>query len=75
MSSDNWKSLVKEYGPHIGKYYVDKSGEEYYFDGLLHGVDDYYYMMWSGKTQSYTISSCVGSLKQCGFTLRKKKLK
>ena len=66
-ADDNWTSLVKDYEPLIGrKYHYDKDGKEYTFIGLLHGQDDFYFVMWrDGKVHLLT---CVGIPEKMGFT-------
>lgn len=67
---DNWTLLLKEYEKHIGGVYKDKySGKKYYFIGLLHADDDYYYAMWDNPY--IFLYSCAGSMETMGL----KKLK
>ena len=61
----NWKELVEEYDNLIGNTYLDDDGNEHTFIGLLHGQDDYYFVMWrDGKVKLLT---CVGIPEQMGF--------
>lgn len=65
ICNGNWRAIVKEYAPHIGKTY--KRGDKTYrFFGLVHGDDDYYYGLVEvgGKV---LLSSCVGSLEMNGL--------
>lgn len=64
---DNWNNLVDEYDSQIGKTYLDVYGNEHIFLGLLHGQDDFYYVMWrDGKV---TLLTCVGTPDNQGFQL------
>lgn len=62
---NNWPKLVEEYEPLIGNKYIDEENNEYIFIGLLHGDDDYYYVMW--RKEKVRLLSCVGILEQMGF--------
>lgn len=64
-ADDNWKELVKDYESLIGNKYLDEEGKEYIFIGLLHGQDDFYYVMWSERT--VRLLTCVGVPEQMGF--------
>lgn len=66
-TDDNWKSLCDEYVPLIGRTYHDSTGNEYRFIGLLHGEDDYYYVM--RRDRSTSLLSCVRGISEYGFTL------
>lgn len=58
----NWRKIVKESDPLIGKKYRDtRTGHEFIFFGVVHGGDDYYYGMWS-KEHGQRLLSCVGSI-------------
>lgn len=61
----NWRSLVKECDPLIGKKFVYE-GKVYTFFGLVHGADDYYYGL-CDKDYVCHLFSCVGNLKSYGF--------
>ena len=61
----NWANLVKKYDPLIGDRYLDEKGVEYSFIGLLHGLDDFYFVMWREKT--VRLLTCVGVPEQMGF--------
>jgi hypothetical protein len=50
----NWRLLVNEVGPSIGKQYESEDGKTWTFFGLVHGDDDYYYGMCS---KGYTFSN------------------
>ena len=64
-ADENWGKLVEEYDPLIGNKYLDEEGNEHIFIGLLHGQDDYYFVMWrDGKVRLLT---CVGIPEQMGF--------
>jgi hypothetical protein len=61
----NWRAIVKETAPLIGKRFRDQRGDVYSFFGVVHGDDDYYYGMFGcGKLQ---LLSCVGSIAGHGF--------
>lgn len=58
---DNWTLITKEYVPKIGFRYKDHDGQEYYFFGLVHGDDDYYYGL-MGTDGKVRLATCVGAL-------------
>jgi len=64
----NWRNIVKESEQLIGRKFRDDKGDEFYFYGLVHGSDDYYYGMLDkdGKPQ---LLSCVGDLEMSGLEL------
>lgn len=57
----NWRAIVKEYGPKIGRKFVDGNGDEYTLFGIVHSDDDYYYGM-RKKDGTCFLASCVGHL-------------
>jgi len=61
----NWRSIVEEYEPLIGKKFLLHE-KVYYFFGFVHGADDYYYGM-SDDDNVYHAFSCVCNLKTYGF--------
>mgnify|MGYP003423079750 CR=1 FL=1 len=64
----NWRKIVGEYEPLIGKKYKGYDGETYTFFGLVHGSDDYYYGMCNRDlTKGVKLLSCVGSIEGHGF--------
>lgn len=81
MTDENWEKLVKEYEPLIGKKFTNKKGSAYELRGLLHGKDDYYYVMEymfsiGCKTENIISRylSCALTLEQHGFVLAKEEL-
>lgn len=61
----NWRAIVKETEPLIGKMFRDQRGDTYRFFGIVHGYDDYYYGMFGrGRLR---LLSCVGSIEGHGF--------
>ena len=57
----NWRLLVKNYEPHFDRVFIDKeTKKEYCFVGLMHGSDDYYYVLHSKDEMIYL--SCVCDL-------------
>lgn len=70
----NWRNIIKKTQHLFGKSYIGNmfdDGEECIFTGVMHGSDDYYYVMWNIKTDKTHLLSCVGSLKDWGYTLMK----
>lgn len=66
VCAGNWRAIVKDSAPLLGRHFLDHYGEEWVFFGIVHGDDDYYYGMWrEGKMQ---LLSCVGSLEAHEFT-------
>ena len=65
----NWRAIVKENEPLLGKKFVfEGTGDYYIFYGLVHGDDDYYYGVISIDGRQTMLLSCVGSLETHGFT-------
>ena len=64
-ADDNWTSLVEEYDSLIGNKYLDEEGNEHTFIGLLHGQDDFYFVMW--RDGAVRLLTCVGVPEQMGF--------
>ncbi|HEY4759732.1 MAG TPA: hypothetical protein VIH42_04055 [Thermoguttaceae bacterium] len=64
-ANDNWTKLVEEYDPLIGNKYLDEEGKEHIFIGLLHGQDDFYFVMW--RDGAVRLLTCVGIPEQMGF--------
>jgi hypothetical protein len=62
----NWRHIVKETGPLIGRRFKADDGE-YVLFGIVHGDDDYYYGM--SKPGQLRLLSCVGSIEQHGFKM------
>jgi hypothetical protein len=63
----NWRQIVAEVQPLIGKRFGDKQGREFTFFGVVHSDDDYYYGM-SGNS-GMVLLSCVGDISGHGFEL------
>lgn len=61
----NWRAIVKDISPLIGKRFRDHRGDVYSFFGVVHGDDDYYYGMFGGG--KLRLLSCVGSIEGHGF--------
>lgn len=64
----NWRAIVKESEPLIGKRFRDNRGDIgdiYTMFGIVHGGDDYYYGMFGGG--KLRLLSCVGSIEGHGF--------
>ena len=63
----NWRAIVKEMEPLIGRQYRDINGRVVRFFGLVHGDDDYYYgLAGEGKLE---LLSCVGDIEGYGYEL------
>jgi hypothetical protein len=61
----NWRAIVKEAEPMIGKEFRNTAGNTYRFFGVVHGEDDYYYGM--ADKNSVRLLSCVGSIDGHGY--------
>ena len=60
-----WTSIVNKYDELIGNKFLDEEGTVHTFIGLLHGQDDYYFVMFrDGKVKLLT---CVGIIEDMGF--------
>lgn len=64
----NWGRIVSDTEHLFGRKYNHK-GEAYIFVGVLHGDDDYYYVMWNINTSISVLLSCVGSIEGWGYTI------
>lgn len=64
----NWSDLVHDWEPLIGRTYIHEDGREFTFIGLLHGQDDFYFVMWR-EGEPIRLLTCVGVPEQMGFTL------
>jgi hypothetical protein len=63
----NWRAIVNESRPLLGRRFRDGRGKEWTFFGLVDGNDDYYYGMWDQERRELALLSCVGSLDGHGF--------
>jgi len=67
---ENWKLLLSKYEHLIGrKYRWSQNDETYIFQGLMHGVDDYYYNMTTANDGIMMSLSCVANLEDYGMEL------
>ena len=64
----NWTDLVHDWEPLIGRTFTHEDGREFTFIGLLHGQDDFYFVMWR-ENETIRLLTCVGVPEQMGFTL------
>lgn len=65
----NWREIVAESTPLLGRKYIGRDGKAYEFFGVVHSEDDYYYGMFS-KDGHLNLLSCVGSIEGSGYTLQ-----
>jgi len=67
----NWRDIIKATEPLIGKKfaYADILGTYHRLLGVLHGDDDYYYVMYELESERCKFLSCVGSIESHGYTL------
>ena len=67
----NWRAIVQENEHLIGKKfaYNDGYGTYHIFVGVMHGDDDYYYVMFEIASERCKFLSCVGSLETHGYEL------
>ena len=68
----NWRLIVKEceaLAPKsfdtAGARFRDSKGDEFYFCGVVHGYEDYYYLL-HGKA-GMRLLSCVGNMETFGY--------
>ena len=64
----NWRLIVDDTQHLLDKKFIDENEKEWYFFGIVHGSDDYYYGM-SDDDHKVRLLSCVGSFEGHGFTL------
>lgn len=61
----NWRLIVEEAQNLFGKAFRKECGQVGCFVGVMHGEDDYYYVMsFDGRAEYF---SCVGSLEMYGI--------
>lgn len=64
----NWDNLIDEYESLMGKKFLDENNVKWTFLGLLHGQDDYYYVIFRNfPTVETKLLSCVGKLEDMGY--------
>jgi len=68
----NWRAIVKESQPLIGKSYKGTDGKVWTFFGVVDGADDYYYGM--NRKGKLLLLSCVGNIENYGFELIAKRV-
>lgn len=66
---DTWISLLDKYEHLIGSKYKDKKNKTWIFMGLLHGEDDFYFVLNLVGSDICRLASCVGSLEMDDFKL------
>ena len=64
----NWRAIVKEATPFLDKSFKSCDEKIFTFLGVMHGSDDYYYLMWD-RNLGLRMLSCVGSIEAHGYTL------
>lgn len=70
---DSWKSLLERYEHLIGSQYKDPKNKTWIFVGLLHGEDDYYFVLNLVGSDICRLASCVGSIEMADFRLHQAK--
>jgi len=63
----NWRLIVSQTEHLLGKTFRRDDGKEYWFFGVVHAEDDYYYGMWGNG--ELRLLSCVGSIEGHGYKL------
>lgn len=66
----NWRNIIKEYEPFIGKTYKDENNKRWKLTGILWAEEDFYYLL-TNKLNETRYVSCCATLEQCGFTFFK----
>ena len=66
----NWRNIVHETVYLLDRKFIDHTGKEFYFFGIVHGSDDYYYGM-SDNDHKIMLLSCVASIEDHGYKLVK----
>lgn len=66
----NWRNIIKESDPLIGKWFLDKNGKHWKFQGVLWAEDDFYYLFRDTSHKCTYITCCV-TLEQAGMRLMK----
>lgn len=69
----NWRDIIAESESLFERRFVNSAGVPYLFLGVLHGADDYYYLMspiGNPAGIKHSLLSCVGSIEGYGFVLQ-----
>lgn len=66
----NFRKIIKETELLFGKTFKDPEGDRWFFQGVLWGEDDFYYMF-ENNNFGTKYCSCCASIEQHGFTLIK----
>jgi len=73
MIDNNWLLLLERYESLIGQIYTDIDGNHWEFYGLMHGEDDYYFVMlpiWEACCKKPVMFiSCAVTIEMAGFEL------
>jgi hypothetical protein len=64
----NWRDIVKEYEPLIGREF-NGDGKRWTFFGIVHADDDYYFGMSSYDDHTLRLLSCIGTIPGHGYEL------
>jgi hypothetical protein len=67
---DKFNTILGKYEPLFDRVFVDDSGKEYVFYGIVWGKDDLYYGMHPVAGGRSWLLSCVGSLETHGYKLK-----
>lgn len=63
----NWKRIIEEARPYFDSYFEDcRDGTHWFFIGVIHASDDYYYAM-RALDGELLMLSCVCSFETHGF--------
>ena len=61
----NWRVIVEESEPYLGKWMIDEDGNRCLFEGVVWAADDFYYLTWN-KEDGTRMHSCVMGLQSYG---------
>lgn len=64
----NWRNIINETEPLIGKWFINEDGLKFKLFGVVHSNDDYYYGM-VDSDGVMCLYSCAGDLDMFGFSL------
>jgi len=64
----NWRNIIRRYEECLGNNYINLYTDTLHkFIGIMHGDDDYYYVMYNYKTKQSHFLSCVGWMSDHGY--------
>jgi len=67
----NWRDIIKESEPLMGKVFLDEAGKRWIFQGVLWAEDDFYYLFSTDMCGKHKYVTCCVTFEQAGMRLMK----